>query len=74
MQRCIRFDNSCCLAVLHGLSKDIVAVIVVEDHQIVVASAGRSDEPSSLISIDLSRRFCNGAETFERFGGNCWGG
>jgi hypothetical protein len=38
----------------HGFSEDGIAVIVVEDHDIVVAIGGWGDEAASLVSVDLT--------------------
>ncbi len=69
MEDCISFDDGGALSVLHRLGKNMVAIIVVQDHQIVVAGTRRRDEASSLVSIDLSSGLCDGAVTFESFGG-----
>jgi phage baseplate assembly protein gpV len=66
---CISFDDGGALSVFHRLGKNVVAIIVVQDHQIVVAGTRRRDEAASLVSIDLSSRLCNGPVTFESFGG-----
>jgi hypothetical protein len=69
VEDCISFDDGGALSVLHRLGKNMVAIIVVQDHQIVVAGTRWRDEASSLVSIDLSSGLCDGAVTFERFGG-----
>ena len=40
--------------VLDGFGKDAIAVVVVEDQQVVVAMAGRCDESACLVSVDLA--------------------
>jgi hypothetical protein len=69
VEDCISFNDGGTLLVFRRLGKNVVAIIVVQDHRIVVASTGRRDESSSLVSIDLSSGLCNGAVTFESFGG-----
>jgi hypothetical protein len=69
VEDCISFDDDGTLSVFHWLGKNVVALIVVQDHQIVVAGTGRRDESSSLVSKDLSSGLCDGAVTFESFGG-----
>jgi hypothetical protein len=69
VEDCISFDDGGALSVFHRLGKNMVAIIVVQDHQIVVAGPRRRDEASSLVSIDLSSGLCDGVVTFERFGG-----
>jgi hypothetical protein len=50
----ISFEDGGALSVFHRLGKNVVAIIVVQDHQIVVACTRRRDEASSLVSIDWS--------------------
>ena len=53
----------------------MIAVVVVQDHQVVIASTGGRDEASGLVGIDLSSGLGNGAKTFECFSGcGIWGG
>jgi hypothetical protein len=52
-----------------GWAKNVVAIIVLQDHQIVVAGTRWRDEASSLVSIDLSSGLCDGATTLDSFGG-----
>jgi hypothetical protein len=70
VEDCISFDDGGALSVFHRLGKNVVAIIVVQDHQIVVAGTRRRDEAFILVSIDLSSGLCDGAVvTFESFGG-----
>ena len=69
MEDCISFDDGGALSVFHRRGKNVVAIIVVQDHQTVVASTGRQDGSSSLVSIDLSSGLCDGAVTFKSVGG-----
>jgi hypothetical protein len=69
VEDCISFDDGGALSVFHWLGKNVVAIIVVQDYQIVVAGTRWQDEAASLASIDLSSGLCDGAVTFERFGG-----
>jgi hypothetical protein len=69
VEDCISFDDGGALSVFVRLGKNVVAIIVVQDYQIVVANNRRRDEVSSLVSIDLSSGLCYGAVTFESFGG-----
>jgi hypothetical protein len=48
-------------AVPQGLSKNGVTVVVVQNHEIVVASARRNNEASSLVDVDLAGRFNDGS-------------
>ena len=41
--------------VSEGLGHDVVAIVVVQDHDVVVPFGGRSDEASGLVRKDLSR-------------------
>jgi hypothetical protein len=46
----------------------MVAVIVIQNHKVIIASAGRGDEPSSLVGVDLFGGLDDGAEALEGFG------
>ena len=69
MQVCIGFEDGGGLSVLHGLHKNMIAVVVIEDHQVIISSTGWGDESSSLIGVNLSSGLGDGAETLEGFGG-----
>jgi hypothetical protein len=58
VEDCISFEDGGALSVFHRLGKSVVATIVVQNHQIVVAGNRRRDEVSSLVSIDLSSGLC----------------
>ncbi len=42
---------------LHWDGHDEVAVVIIENHDVVVARAGCSKESASLVGVDLSRFF-----------------
>ena len=55
-------------AILDGFSKDAVAVEVVDDEQVVIASAGGSDEATRLVGVNLTGGFHEGSEAVMRTG------
>ena len=55
-------DGGAC-AVFDGFGKDAVAVVVINNYQIVVASAGRGRKSACLIAVNLSSRFKEGSIT-----------
>jgi len=57
MERFVGFENAFSSARCHGFGNDSVAVVIVEDHDVVVAVTGRNDEFSSLVGVDLSSKF-----------------
>ena len=53
-------DGGSC-AVLDGFGEDAVAVVVVDNNQIIVASAGWSRKAACLIAVDLTSRLKEGS-------------
>ena len=41
-------------AIFEWLGKNVIAVVVIEHHDVVIAMGGRNDETASLIRVDLS--------------------
>ena len=69
MEDCIGVNNGGAFAVFEWLREYEVAIIVVQNHQIVFAGTGRRNEAASLVGIYLSSRLCNGAVALIGFGG-----
>ena len=60
--------NARSCAASNGFSEDAVAVMVVQDQNVVVADAGRNNEPAGLVGVYLSIRWLNdGSETLMCF-------
>jgi hypothetical protein len=61
MQNLIRFQKSFCSTILEGLRKNMIAVIIVHQHHVIVASTRWDDKPSSLVTMNLASDFlrCN---------------
>jgi hypothetical protein len=55
-------DGGAC-AVFDGFGEDAVAVIVIDNNQIIVAIAGRGRKSACLIAVNLSGRFKEGGIT-----------
>ena len=50
------------------MHKDMVTVVIIKDHDIVVAGAGHCDKFSSLVCVSLTGGIKDGNETLMSFG------
>ena len=50
------------MAARDGFSKDAIAVVVVDDNQVVIAIARWCNKASGLVGVDLAGRFQDGGE------------
>jgi hypothetical protein len=50
------------------MHKDMVTVVIIKDHDIVVAGAGHCDKFSSLVCVNLTGGSKDGNETLMSFG------
>jgi hypothetical protein len=57
MEAFVSVTDGDCFSIFEGRHEDDVAVIVIDDHDIVVAVAGRCNESTGLIRIDLASWF-----------------
>ena len=60
MENFVGLENGFSSTTCHGFREDDIVIVVVENHAVVVSIAGRSNEFSSLICVDLSSGFKNG--------------
>jgi hypothetical protein len=54
MEGFVACKDGCARAVFDGFRKDAVAVIIVEDQQVVIAVTGWRNEAACLVSVDLA--------------------
>ena len=55
--------DGCSCAIFNGFGNDAVAVIVINNYQIIVAIAGWGRKAACLIAVDLTGRFKEGGIT-----------
>ena len=68
MEYFVAGKNAGSRAAADGFGEDAVAVVVVQDQNVVVANAGSNNESSGLVGVDLaSRGFNDGSETLMCF-------